>query len=248
MPARPKGIFVIGTDTGIGKTRVTCWIAEFLARQGVRAGVCKPAVTGARLVDGAWVWDDIERLRASCRLDVPPSWIGPFRWKPPLAPPAAARDERRSRDPDAIELPSLDDLVRSLDAWDGSCDLLLVEGIGGLLCPLTERHTVADLAAAWDRPVLVVARAGLGTLNHTLLTVEVALARGLDVIAVLLNKPEPRTDDLSELSNPRDLTVRLPVPVWGPIPHLGGEVPDIPEAIRTVDWLACAAPGRVRIE
>ena len=78
----------------------------------------------------------------------------------------------------------------AIDGWTRRCELLIVEGVGGILCPITDQETVADLAAWWGRPIIIVARLGLGTLNHTLMTVEIARARGLNLSGVLLNQSE----------------------------------------------------------
>ena len=228
MDLQPPGLFIVGTDTGVGKTRVACWISRWLASRGHRVGVCKPAATGAEFREGRSVWRDLELLKASCPLDVPEEWIGPYRWTPPLAPSIAARLD--SKDP-----PTLEDFRKSLEVWVGNCDLLIVEGVGGLLCPLTAEETVADLALAWGRPILIVSRVGLGTLNHTLLTVEAARSRGLEVKAVLLNRPGGGKQDFSESFEPEELRARLSVPVWGPIEyqHAGNEIPDV---IDQIDW------------
>ena len=112
---------------------------------------------------------------------------------------------------------------------------MVVEGVGGLLCPLAEGMTVADLAIALDYPLVVVARRGLGTLNHTLLTVEAALARGLRVAGVVLNGSEPTADPLAEATNPGELARRLPgVAVLAEVPH--GEDALTGGGLGVVDW------------
>ena len=109
--------------------------------------------------------------------------VCPLRLKAPLAPPVAARLERVNLD--------FAGMKTAADWWQGRVEVLLIEGVGGLLCPLTEDKTIADLAVALGYPLLVVARAGLGTINHTLLTVEAARHRGLQVAGVVLNEAEP---------------------------------------------------------
>ncbi|MDA1212702.1 MAG: ATP-dependent dethiobiotin synthetase BioD, partial [Planctomycetota bacterium] len=98
-------------------------------------------------------------------------------------------------------------------------EFVLVEGIGGLLCPVTETETIADLAVAWDLPLLIVARAGLGTINHTLLTIEGAQQRGLTVKGVLLNETEPVTDDLSAPFNATEIARHTNASIWGVLPY-----------------------------
>lgn len=221
------GLFITGTDTGVGKTRVTCWLARRLTEGGIDVGVCKPAVTGAEQTNGATVWPDLEALHAVCPTQARDK-ICPFRWNLPLAPPAA-----QLLDPDSPS-PSLADFKSALDHWIGTCQVLLCEGIGGLLCPLTEDATVADLAVAWGRPVLIVARLGLGTLNHTLLTLDVAQRRGLNVAAILLNQPNPGEHGFAERTNKLLLERRVGVPVLGPVEHQPHD--DLPAAILSVDW------------
>ncbi|HEX6986049.1 MAG TPA: dethiobiotin synthase, partial [Planctomycetaceae bacterium] len=125
--------------------------------------------------------------------------------------PVAARQEGRTVDPA---------LLRSgAEWWAGRCDLLLVEGVGGLLCPLTEDETVADLAADLGLPLLVVARATLGTINHTLLTVEAARTRNLDVAGIILNESVPADGDASVATNAAEIERRSGVPILGIVPH-----------------------------
>lgn len=215
------GIFVSGTDTGVGKTAVSCWIVREMASRGVRVGACKPAATGAAVVDGRLVWEDAVLLASALGGAVDETLVTPIRLPDPLAPPVAARQQRKSL--------TLDDYMRAIGNWENQCDWLVVEGVGGLLCPITNTETVADLAMRWNKPLLIVARLGLGTLNHTLLTVEAASRRGLHVLGVVLNQPEPGAPTLADLTNPEELQRRLEVPVWGPIAHqsVDGAVPNV---------------------
>ncbi|MBX9652197.1 dethiobiotin synthase [bacterium] len=227
--AGPPGLFITGTDTGVGKTRVTCWLARELASRSLRLGLCKPVATGAMEVDGRRVWEDTEALRSVCPTPISEKLITPIHLLEPLAPNVAAR-----RDPAwQGRTLSLLDYQQAIDAWSRRCELLLVEGVGGLLCPITDEETVADLAAWWGRPILIVARLGLGTLNHTLMTVEIARARGLDVLGVLINRSDPAPLTVSDETNPAEMRRLLDVPVWGPTPY---QQPDdsLPNAIREV--------------
>lgn len=107
----------------------------------------------------------------------------------------------------------LDAIQHGLDAWRSECDIVVVEGAGGLLCPLTDKLTMADLAAQFGFPLLIVARLGLGTINHTLLTVEVARRRGLRVAGIVFNEPTHISEDLSSESNAAEVAARCDVPV-----------------------------------
>jgi dethiobiotin synthetase len=144
---------------------------------GIYKPVCSGAVPGH---DGNPVWEDVDRLSAACGGRFSTADICPQRFLAPLAPPVAARLENRSVD---------SSLLRSgASVWNGRCDVLLVEGAGGLLCPLADDTLVVDLVADLNCRVIIVAANRLGVINHTLLTVEVAQSRGLDVAAVVLNE------------------------------------------------------------
>jgi dethiobiotin synthetase len=162
-------LFVTGTDTGVGKTFVTAALVCELRRAGVHAGAVKPFATGNR--------DDARVLRSAMAGELSLHDINPVFFRCPLAPMVSAALEGR-RVPLRVRLP-----VQRFDA-------LLVEGVGGWLVPLTERVTVADWVARQGWPILIVARAGLGTLNHTLLTIESARRRGVKITAVFLNDVE----------------------------------------------------------
>ncbi|MCX6907565.1 MAG: dethiobiotin synthase [Verrucomicrobia bacterium] len=158
--------FITGTDTGVGKTCVTAALVRALRKAGVHAGAVKPFATGSR--------DDARVLRAAMDGELTLAEINPVFFKRPLAPMVAARLEGK-RVPSRVKLPAK------------RFELLLIEGIGGWLVPLTDRVTVADWVARHGWPIIIVARAGLGTLNHTLLTVESARRRGVKTAAVILN-------------------------------------------------------------
>jgi dethiobiotin synthetase len=177
-----RGLFVTATDTGVGKTEVACALLRAARAAGLDAVGMKPAQSGAtpgeptdaeRLLEAS---DGVEPLEAIC----------PYALRAPLAPAVAARLEGKE-----ISLPRLLEAARALAARHAA---LIVEGAGGLLVPLTERETYADLAAALGLPVLVVARAGLGTVNHTALTVEALRRRGLAIAGIVLNRTAPEDD------------------------------------------------------
>ncbi len=214
-----RGLFVGGTDTAVGKTYVSCQILAQLHRLGRKAGAYKPACSGAIFSEsGQGHWEDIDRLSAWVNPAVPDERICPQRFLAPLAPPRAARLEGRDVD--------LSKLHEGLAWWKTQVDWLVIEGAGGLLSPLHKTAAVADLAAAWGFPLLIVARAGLGTLNHTLMSIEVAEARGLRVAGVILN-PSSGNDDMETIQyNLEDLQSRTPVPVLGCLPW-GSEEFDI---------------------
>lgn len=143
-----KGLLFTGTDTGVGKTYVVCGVARTLLRQGERVHVCKPVATGGEWQDGRLLSDDTRQL-AEAAGDPDHAAITPWTFAEPAAPPVAVRLAGAT-----LSLPEIVAAVRRR-AGDG---LLLVEGVGGLLCPLTERETIADLAVALRLPVIVVTR------------------------------------------------------------------------------------------
>ena len=166
--------------------------------------------TGAAWVDGRWLSDDTQRLAEAGGQTDEPDAITPWAFPEPVAPPVAARLHGTT-----LTLPSLAATVRK-QAQPGG--ILLVEGVGGLLCPLTENETVADLVAELRLPLVIVARRSLGTLNHTLMTVEVALSRRLAVAGVVINETEPARD-LAAQTNADELRRRLAVPLLAVVPH-----------------------------
>lgn len=202
-----RGLFITGTDTGVGKTHIACEIVRELRAAGRRVGAFKPACSGAWIdVHSQSHWDDVEQLRAALgQKNVADDQLCPQRFLAALAPPVSAHSEGRKVDLDVIQ--------RAFDAWKTRCDILVVEGAGGLLCPLTADLTIADWAAQIGFPLVIVARLGLGTINHTLLTVEAAQHRDLPIAGILFNEAQPTTADLSPATNANEVAARCDVPV-----------------------------------
>jgi dethiobiotin synthetase len=237
-PASLPGLFVTGTDTGVGKTVVASAIARVLTRDGRRVGVLKPVATG--VIDG--VCEDAEALMDAVGGGVPRERVTPIVFEAPLAPPVAAR--RAGTRLEWRDL--LDSVGLALDWWSARAEVMVVEGVGGWLCPLAEGNkAVADLAIALDYPLVIVARGGLGTLNHTLLTVESARGRGLRIAGVVLNDPEPAADSEANATNPVELARRLDgVAILGIVRH--GE--DAATTLGGTDWHGWAHSSRMEIE
>ena len=177
-----RGLFVTATDTGVGKTEVACALVAAARAAGLDAVGMKPAQSGGSPGEPT----DADRLRAASGEVEPLEALCPYSFAAPLAPAVAARAEGRE-----VSFPRLVEVSRALAARHAA---IVVEGAGGLLVPLTERETFADLAVALALPVVVVARAGLGTVNHTALTVEALRRRGLAVAAIVLNRTAPAED------------------------------------------------------
>jgi dethiobiotin synthetase len=171
-----RGVFVTGTDTGVGKTVVAGAVAAALRARGERVAAFKPVVTGTdEPPEPGWP-PDHELLAAAAGME--PDRVAPHRYGPAVSPHLAAEWAGETLD--------LGALTRAARAAAEQAGVIVVEGVGGLLVPLTPTATVRDLAVALQLPLLVAARPGLGTINHTLLTLEAARAAGLAVAAVVL--------------------------------------------------------------
>ena len=229
------GLFVTGTDTGVGKTYVAAAIIRALRRSGVSVGAYKPAVSGSRMEPAGLVWDDLIRLQAALEGSVPIERISPQRFAAPLAPPAAARLEGRTVDHALLR--------KGLEWWRDKAQVVVVEGAGGLLSPISSSDLVADLARDLGFPLVIVARLSLGTINHTLLTVEAARARGLAIAGIVLNQPVPPDPaDASVQSNPAELAARCDVPILAIVPHQPHTDLRPISPLSTIDWMALAHP------
>ena len=199
---RPHGIFITGTDTGVGKTVVACALASWYRARGLDVGVMKPVATGGRYLrgpgGGRWVSEDAVCLAACAEVTDPWPLINPVCFREPLAPWTAAR-----RTHSAVRL---DAVLAAFHALAARHDILIVEGIGGLLVPLSRHQTVAHLATRLGLPVVLVARPDLGTLNHTLLSLACIRRLSLRYRGLILNhaRPNPRGrwDRLAQRTNP----------------------------------------------
>lgn len=239
------GLFVTGTDTGVGKTRIACAIVRSLIGEGRRVGAMKPIASSGELQeDASLISPDTAELLAALgdTAELPPDRITPFVYPGDVAPSVAMRF---SRGRDSASLVAITRATREGLAWWGSrADVMVIEGVGGLLCPIAEGAVVADLAVALDFPLLIVARRGLGTLNHTLLTVEAARRRGLRLAGVVLNGSEPTTNPLAESTNPDELARFLgDVPILADLSHEPGHARPI--GLHGVDWIGRAKPSRL---
>jgi dethiobiotin synthetase len=218
-----RGVFVTGTDTGVGKSVVAASVCAALAARGERVAAFKPVVTG--LDDGPGEFGhDHELLAAVANAGQAPDDVAPYRFGPPLSPHFAAElaGER-------IEPAQLLEAARAYQ-------LLVCEGVGGLLVPITTGYLVRDLAIDLGLPVVVVARTGLGTINHTLLTVEAARTAGLHVAGVVMT-PWPDEPAEIERSN-RETIARLgAVSVSGLPPTDRERLAEAGASLPLDDWL-----------
>jgi dethiobiotin synthetase len=202
------GLFIAGTDTAVGKTVVTAGIAGYLRDRGVDCGVMKPIESGC--LSGAKGSDTVYLKRISKTPD-DLDMINTYAFAAPLAPGVAAAQE-------GVEI-RFDRITESYKRLELLHSAVLVEGAGGLLVPLSEEQTMADLILHLRLPVLLVGRLGLGTINHTLLSLEYLEKRGISVAGVVLNSQNGQ-GDLSERYNYKTLSQWTNVPIWGVIDHM----------------------------
>ncbi len=235
-PARPsatagsgvRGLFITGTDTGVGKTILSAALLAAMAREGGRVRAYKPVLTGLddpseMAARGDWPADH-ELLAAMTGMDA--EEVAPLRYGPAVSPHLAAQLAGERIDPLQLIRGAAAAMAGATGAGASTTDegegegTLIVEGVGGLLTPLAEDYTICDLAVALSLPVLIAARPGLGTINHTLLTLQVARAAGLEVRAVVLT-PWPAEPTRMERSNRATIADMGEVEVAG-LPHVRG--------------------------
>lgn len=228
-----RGLFITGTNTGVGKTYVGARIARALVRKRLHVGVYKPVASGCRWVGQQLVSDDALELWQGAGSPGELERVCPQRFAAPLAPHLAARQMGQEVDPQRLRT--------GLEYWLERSDIVLIEGAGGLMSPLSAEDYVADLAAEFRFPLVVVSANMLGTINltlQTLITAE-AYAEGLDVAGIVLNDVAAAADDPSTASNRSELEARCIAPV---LAHLAWQQENFADQI---DWesLARARPS-----
>jgi dethiobiotin synthetase len=185
-----RRFLITGTDTEVGKTTFACALAKAFRARGLSVGVMKPAETGCAESDGVLQPADAIALSRAAESGDPIELICPYRCRSPLAPAAAA-------EADGLEPPAMERIAEAFDRIAKDKDVVLVEGAGGIMVPLTWRENYADLALALDLEVVVVAANRLGGLNATLLTLDYAARRGLCMRGYVLNQATSETSPAS---------------------------------------------------
>ena len=202
-----RSIFVTGTDTGVGKTRVACALLHAYAARGLRVVGMKPVAAGGDIRNGLLMNDDVVQLMAASTVAAPLAWVNPYCFAAPIAPHIAADSEKKY-----IEIKYL---LNSFQQLSALAEVVVVEGAGGFCVPLNEVETSADLAQQLALPVVLVVGLRLGCLNHTLLTLEAIHARGLTLAGWVANHIDaamPHAD-----ANVAALTARIDAPLLGRI-------------------------------
>jgi dethiobiotin synthetase len=219
-----KGFFITGTDTGVGKTIISAALIKAVQILGLKSCGMKPIETGCskqkfkgksskvKVQDRDLMPLDGIFLRSMGDAKESIDLVTPVRFQSPLAPLAASEMEGR-----AVDLGTIKKAYQKLSL---KYDAMIVEGIGGLLVPIRKNYFVLDLASDMGLPVVVVARPGLGTINHTLLTVNYALRQDLIVAGIIINYSHPPENSLAEKTNLAVIAGVCDIPVIGVFPHL----------------------------
>ena len=207
-----KGIFITGTDTGVGKTIISCALAALLKKRFVDAGVMKPIETGCKVKKGKLFPEDAAMLKTYAGISDKLEDISPCRFKSPLAPMAASLVEKKKVNMERIK--------NCFEQLKKAHDFLIIEGIGGLLVPIKKNLFVSDLIKSFNFPVIIVCHPGLGTLNHTLLTFREAKRSNLRIKGIIINNYDYESKDLAYRTNPAIIKKLLKPEFVIPFPRL----------------------------
>ena len=204
-----QAFFVTGTDTGVGKTHVSCALLHAFAQQGLRAVGMKPVAAGCRVHHGGLLSEDVAALLAAGNVEATPGEINPYAFAAPLAPHIAAQMT-------GINI-EFSPILAAFAALQSRADVVVVEGVGGFRVPLNAHQDTADLAVALKLPVILVVGMRLGCLNHALLTAEAIAARGLHLAGWVANGIDGGMTTFDE--NVAALEARLPAPCIAVMPY-----------------------------
>ncbi len=207
-----KGLFITGTDTGVGKTIISSAIISALRSRGIKTGAMKPIETGCITIGKSLNPSDGIFLKNIAQMDEPVSQITPVCFELPLAPLVASEIEGKEIDLQKIK----DNFLKLTERYE----ICIIEGIGGLLVPIKKDYFVLDLIKELGLPLVVVARPSLGTINHTLLTVNYALKEGLKIAGIVINFCRTPDGSIAESTNPGTIQQLTDIPVIGVFPYL----------------------------
>jgi len=189
-----KGIFITGTDTEVGKTFVATGLLMAFRKMGINVCPMKPVETGCRVKNGKLVPEDAIKLINASGVKEPLEIINPYRFRYPLAPSIAAELEKVSIKKKKI--------LSTYNYLSKKYDFVIVEGAGGIMVPLYKEYLFIDLIKDLNLPVIIISRPGLGTINHTLLTIEAARNKGIKVSGVIINYSDKIKKGICEKTNP----------------------------------------------
>jgi dethiobiotin synthetase len=206
-----KGLFITGTDTGVGKTFIASGLLRAFRSKGLNVCPMKPVETGCRPRAGKLFPRDTIKLARASGTKLPMSTMNPYRFRSSVAPSVAADLENRAIHKKKI-ISIYNRLVRKYD-------ITIVEGAGGIMVPVYREYLFLDLIKDLGLPLLIVTRPGLGTINHTLLTIEIATMRGIKVLGVIINHTTPKKSGLPEKTNPEIIERLGRVPILAIVPN-----------------------------
>lgn len=213
MSRQADGVFIIGTDTGVGKTLIAAGLVAVLKEQGIDVGVMKPLESGAPFFESALIPRDAFYLKEIAGVQDDLDLINPYCFQALLAPGVAA--EQAGVAVDLQRIKGMFDKLRDRHQF------MVLEGAGGLLVPIAKGVLLPELIKLLGLSVIVVARSSLGTINHTLLSLSYCQQEGLDVKGLIINKTTPDADPAEE-SNPRVIAQFSAVPFFGTFPYVKG--------------------------
>ena len=205
-----KGIFITGTDTGVGKTFIAVGLLKALRKAGFNACPMKPVETGCRIKDRKLIPEDTIKLINASGVKEPLDIINPYRFRHPLAPSVASEIEgipiRKQK------------ILSAYHYLSNKYDITIVEGAGGIMVPVYKKYLFLDLIADLGLPIIIVSRPGLGTINHTCLTIDAAKRRKINILGVVINYPDRMKSGLAGKTNPEIIEKLSGVHILGTVP------------------------------
>jgi len=231
-----NGFFITGTDTDVGKTVVTACLTILLKSRGVNVGVMKPIETGVDPICHSSANSDAKFLmEVSCSNDKSDE-VCPYRFKTPASPYQASQIEKKIIQPKKI--------VEKYKVLKSHHNMMLIEGVGGLLVPITNHYNVGNLALDIGLPIIIVSRFRLGTLNHTLLTINAAKQYGLKIKGVVVNQQEIQSLNHIEKQQDKLIEELSGIPILGVCPYIENvsytgikqSLPKIEEAFKNTNF------------
>src|SRR3990172_10839643 len=209
---KKRGIFVTGTDTGVGKTVVTAGIAAALRARGINVGVMKPVHTGCTIIKGKLRPEDSLLLARAAASNDPEELMTPYMFRESAAPYAAAKEHNM-----------VIDIGKITDCFNELCrrhDYVIVEGIGGVLVPVTREFYVADLIKRLNIPLILVTRPDLGSINHTLLSIHCLKTKKINLSGIIISNCKKGSRNFAEKTFQDSIETLTDIPVLGTLPYI----------------------------